>query len=70
VTLKRGHLSKYLRVAFTEHGAIMAAAILNSPEAAKMSVYCASLSANAGADCGECGDSEAVGGDRQNFAEA
>ncbi|MCK9590184.1 MAG: ORF6N domain-containing protein, partial [Terrimicrobiaceae bacterium] len=40
-TLKtgRGQNIKYLPYAFTEHGALMAANILNSPEAAKMSVY-------------------------------
>ncbi len=40
-TLKggRGRHRKYLPYAFTEHGAIMAAAILNSPSAVDMSVY-------------------------------
>jgi len=40
-TLKtgRGQHRKYLPYAFTEHGALMAANVLNSPEAAKMSVY-------------------------------
>ena len=40
-TLKggRGQHSKYLPYAFTEHGAIMAATILNSPRAVEMSVY-------------------------------
>lgn len=40
-TLKtgRGRHSKYLPYAFTEHGAIMAATILNSPRAVEMSVY-------------------------------
>jgi hypothetical protein len=33
VTLKRGHNIKYLPYAFTEHGAIMAATVLNSPKA-------------------------------------
>jgi hypothetical protein len=33
VTLKRGQNIKYLPRAFTEHGAIMAASILNSPQA-------------------------------------
>ena len=33
VTLKRGQNIKYLPLAFTEHGAIMAATILNSPRA-------------------------------------
>jgi len=41
VTLKtgRGQHRKYLPYAFTEHGALMAANVLNSPTAAKMSVY-------------------------------
>ena len=40
-TLKggRGQHRKYLPYAFTEHGAIMAANILNSPRAVEMSVY-------------------------------
>jgi hypothetical protein len=38
-TLKRGQNIKYLPHAFTEHGAIMAATILNSPEAVAMSVF-------------------------------
>lgn len=41
VTLKtgRGQHRKYPPLAFTEHGAIMAATILNSPRAVDMSVY-------------------------------
>jgi hypothetical protein len=41
VTLRSGHgrHRKYLPFAFTEHGAIMAATILNSPRAIQMSVY-------------------------------
>jgi hypothetical protein len=39
VTLKRGQNIKYLPFAFTEHGALMAANILNSPRAVAMSVY-------------------------------
>ena len=35
----RGQHSKYLPFAFTEHGALMAANILNSPRAVAMSVY-------------------------------
>jgi ORF6N domain len=35
----RGQHRKYLPYAFTEHGAIMAATILNSPQAVEMSVY-------------------------------
>jgi phage regulator Rha-like protein len=40
-TLKtgRGQHRKYLPYAFTEHGAIMAASVLNSPRAIEMSVY-------------------------------
>jgi phage regulator Rha-like protein len=40
-TLKhgRGHHRKYLPYAFTEHGAIMAATILNSSRAVEISVY-------------------------------
>jgi len=40
-TLKtgRGRHRKYLPVAFTEHGTIMAATILNSPRATEVSVY-------------------------------
>ena len=39
VTLKRGQNIKYLQHAFTEHGAIMAATILNSPGAIEMSIF-------------------------------
>ncbi len=39
VILKRGMNVKYLPYAFTEHGAIMAANVLNSPEAVRMSVF-------------------------------
>jgi hypothetical protein len=41
VTLKsgRGQHRKYLPYAFTENGAIMAANVLNSPEAVRMSVF-------------------------------
>ena len=39
VTLKRGQHIKYLPYAFTEHGAFMAAAVLNSPRAVQMSVF-------------------------------
>jgi ORF6N domain len=38
-TLKRGKHIKYLPHAFTEHGAIMAANVLNSSEAIRMSVF-------------------------------
>ena len=39
VTLKRGSNIKYLPYAFTEHGAIMAANVLNSERAVEMSVF-------------------------------
>jgi hypothetical protein len=39
VILKRGGHFKYLPYAFTEHGAIMAATVLNSPQAVQMSVF-------------------------------
>jgi phage regulator Rha-like protein len=39
VTLKRGQHLKYLPYAFTEHGAIMAATVLNSPKAVQMSLF-------------------------------
>jgi hypothetical protein len=35
----RGRHPKYLPLAFTEHGALMAATVLNSPRAVAMSVY-------------------------------
>ncbi|MCW5551805.1 MAG: ORF6N domain-containing protein [Verrucomicrobiae bacterium] len=38
-TLKRGMNVKYLPYVFTENGAIMAANVLNSPEAVRMSVF-------------------------------
>ena len=37
-TLKRGQHRKYLPQVFTEHGAIMAATVLNSPRAIQMSI--------------------------------
>jgi hypothetical protein len=39
VTLRHGRHVKHLPYAFTEHGAIMAANILNSPPAVQMSVF-------------------------------
>jgi ORF6N domain-containing protein len=39
VTLKRGQHRKYAPHAFTEHGAIMAANVLNSKQAVEMSVF-------------------------------
>jgi hypothetical protein len=39
VGLGRGRYSKYLPLAFTEHGAIMAATLLASPRATQISVY-------------------------------
>jgi hypothetical protein len=38
-TLKRGQNIKHLPFAFTEHGAIMAANVLSSPQATQMSVF-------------------------------
>jgi len=38
-TLKRGQNIKYLPYAFTEHGAIMAANVLNNPQAVRISVF-------------------------------
>lgn len=38
-TLKRGQHRKYLTFAFTKHGTIMAASVLNSPQAIEMSVF-------------------------------
>jgi hypothetical protein len=39
VTLKRGQHLKYRPFAFTEHGALIAATVLNSPRAVSMSLY-------------------------------
>jgi hypothetical protein len=39
VTLKRGYNVKYAPLAFTEHGALMAASVLNSSRAVQMSVF-------------------------------
>jgi hypothetical protein len=39
VTLKRGFNVKYRPWAFTEHGAIMVASVLNNPRAVEMSVF-------------------------------
>lgn len=39
VIIKRGGHAKYLPYAFTEHGAIMAASVLNSPRAVAMGVF-------------------------------
>ena len=39
VILKRGQHLKFRPLAFTEHGALMAATILNSPHAGVMSIY-------------------------------
>ena len=38
-TLKRGQNIKYLPYVFTEHGAVMAANVLNSPSAVRMSIF-------------------------------
>ena len=37
--IKRGKNIKYLPYAFTEHGTVMAANVLNSPQAVRMSVF-------------------------------
>ena len=39
VILKRGQNIKYLPLALTEHGAIMAATVLNTPRAVQMSIF-------------------------------
>ncbi|HXG98770.1 MAG TPA: ORF6N domain-containing protein [Gemmatimonadales bacterium] len=39
VTLKRGAHVKYAPLAFTEHGALMAATVLNSRRAVQMSIF-------------------------------
>src|SRR3989304_3817477 len=39
VILKRGQNIKYAPLAFTEHGAVMAATVLNSPRAVQMSIF-------------------------------
>ena len=39
VTLRHGRHVKHLPFAFTEHGAIMAATVLNSPRAVEVSIY-------------------------------
>jgi hypothetical protein len=39
VTLKQGRHLKYMPFAFTEHGAIMAANVLSSPQAVQMNVF-------------------------------
>jgi hypothetical protein len=39
VTLKRGHHSKYLPYAFTEHGVLMLSSVLNSERAEKVNVF-------------------------------
>jgi hypothetical protein len=52
VTLKRGRGQhrKYLPYAFTEHGAIMAASVLNTPRAVEVSVFLVEF------DPSDCGD--------------
>ncbi len=37
--MKRGENAKYRPLAYTEHGAVMAAMVLNSPRAVQMSVF-------------------------------
>jgi hypothetical protein len=39
LNVRRGANVKHLPLAFTEHGAIMAATVLNSPRAVQMTVY-------------------------------
>jgi hypothetical protein len=39
ITMLRGQHRKYAPFAFTEHGAIMAATVLNSPRAVQVSLY-------------------------------
>ena len=39
MTLKQGENLKYPPLAFTEHGAVMAANVLNSPRAVQMSIF-------------------------------
>jgi hypothetical protein len=39
VILKRGQNIRYLPLAFTEHGAVMVATVLNSPRAVQMSIF-------------------------------
>jgi hypothetical protein len=39
VILKRGQNVKHAPLAFTEHGALMAAGVLNSPRAVQMSIF-------------------------------
>ncbi len=71
VTLKRGQNIRYLPYAFTEHGAIMAANVLNSPRATQMSVFVvrafvkmrATLSDNRDKSTGRCAR-QRCGGER------
>jgi hypothetical protein len=60
---KRHRGAAYRPSAFTEHGAIMAATILNSPEAVAMSVFGPGLHANARATGGQCRDPQTAGRD-------
>lgn len=46
-TLKRGQNVKFLPYAFTENGAVMAANVLNSPQAVRMSVFVPALAQRA-----------------------
>jgi len=72
VILKRGGNIKYLPYVFTEHGAIMAANVLNSQRAVRMSAYVASghpTSSYCRAADGYCGQVGRVGtrGHRARF---
>ena len=56
-TLKRGQNVKHLPYAFTEHGAIQAANILNSPAATAMSVHVVRAFVHLGGGRGSCSNS-------------
>ena len=63
VILESGRHAKYLPFAFTEHGAIMAATVLNSPEARGHERICgAGVHANARATGGQRGHPQTAGG--------
>jgi len=59
--------AKSLPLAFTEHGAIMAATVLNSPPAVTMSVYVVrGIHSDARTPRGQRSHSQAAGGNRQD----
>ena len=64
-TLKagRGQHCKYAPSAFTEHGALMASTVLNSPRAVAMGLHHPRLRQIARRPCGQRRHSEAAGGD-------